>query len=549
MQEEVQAVTLTVSDKMASCGAASGAAAPPEAEPQAAWKRWVLPSFADVFFIVLAGILGFSQANAALLFDSDTGWHIRNGEFILATHSVPHVDSFSYTRAGWAWCSFEWLYDTTIAAIHHFAGLNGVVLFTAVVIAFTFALLFRLLLRRSGSFVTAMGLTLLAVAAAQVHMLARPHVVTWLFVLLWVELLHRFEEGSSAALLWLPPMMLVWVNAHGGFVLGLVLLALFGCASIWNYLMAPGTENRRKILQLGAVFCTCGAVTLLNPYGYKLHLYVYRYLSDSFFMDSIGEFQSPNFHSGSYRYFELFILLAVLGFALARERVTERVTTTDLLLLLFSIHAGLFACRNIPIAAILMSLSMAPLWAGIISPKGNPLPCPRLLASALKAVNGISEDMAVMEGNFRGHALAIVVLAAGMAIVLNGGRVFSTQIVSAHFSEKAFPAKAAEFIAQKGIHDHLFNTDLWSGYLIYKLYPGTKLFVDDRHDFYGEEFIKEYLDVKYAAPRWRQILDKYQVKWVLIDTGSPLATVLKESRDWRAEYNDGMAIVFARVSP
>jgi hypothetical protein len=516
--------------------------AAPHGMPPAAWTRWVLPSFTDLFFLILTGLLAFSRASGALLDDADTGWHIRNGEFILATRSVPRTDSFSYTRAGQPWYAWEWLYDAAIAAIHHFAGLNGVVLFTAVIIAGTFALLFHFVLRRSGSFAVAVGLTLLAAAAAQVHMLARPHVLSWLFTLLWLEALYRFEEGKRAALLWLPPLMLLWVNVHGGFILGLVLLGLFGCASIWNSLTAPSPGDRRNILQLAGVFCVCLAVTLLTPYGYKLHVHVYEYLSNRFLMNSIAEFMSPNFHASGYGYFELFVLLSVVGFALTRERVKA----TDLLLVLFSIHAGLFAARNIPISAILMSLSMAPMWAGIVSRSGRE--GPRFLASALAAVNEISEDMAIQERNFRGHALAIVALAAGMAIVLNGGRVFSAQIISAHVSERAFPVKAAEFIAQKGIHDHLFNTDGWSGYLIYKLYPGTKVFVDDRHDFYGEDFIREYLKVKNASWQWQEPLEKYQVRWVLIDADSPLATVLKASKDWRAEYDDGMAIVFARVS-
>jgi hypothetical protein len=535
-EEEVQAVIVspeTVSESASLHGE----------KPSAAWVRWVLPSLADVFFLVLVGILAFSPASAALLEDGDTGWHIRNGEFILATHSVPRTDSFSYTRAGQPWYAWEWLYDLAIAAIHHFAGLNGVVLFTAMVIAGTFALLFRFVLRRSGSFVVAMGLTLLAVSVAQVHMLARPHVLTWLFTLLWVEALYRFEEGKSSALLWLPPLMLVWVNVHGGFLLGLVLIALFACARGWKALTAPSAGDRRKILQLAGMFCACLAVSLLTPYGYKLHVHVYQYLSNGFLMNSIAEFMSPNFHASGYGYFESFILLTVVGVALARERITA----TDLLLVLFSIHAGLYAARNIPISAILISLSMGPLWAGIISRGGGLVACPRFLGSSLEAINEISENMAGMEKRFRGHLLVIAALAAGMAIVLNGGRVFSAQIVSARFNEKIFPVKAAEFIAANGIHDHLFSSDRWSGYLIYRLYPRTKVYFDDRHDFYGEAFVKEYLKAKNATWQWQEPLKKYQIQWVLIDTDSPLASVLKESRGWRAEYDDGTAIVFARI--
>jgi hypothetical protein len=510
---------------------------------QATWTRWVPPSIADVFFLVLLGILAYSPMSTALLGDADTGWHIRNGEFILATHSVPRTDSFSYTRAGQPWYAWEWLYDAVIGAIHHVAGLNGVVLVTAVVIAATFALLFRFVLRRSGSFAIAVLLTLLSAAAAQIHMLARPHVLSWLFTLLWVELLYRFEEGKHSALLWLPPLMLLWVNVHGGFILGLVLLALFGGARIWNYLTAPGVENRRQILQLAIVFCACLAVTLLTPYGYKLHVHVYQYLSNGFLMNSINEFMSPNFHASGYGYFELFILLSVFGVVLAHDRVTA----TDLFLLLFSIHAGLYAARNIPISAIMISLSTGPLLAGVMSPQSGPRAYPRWLASLLGSVHDISENMAAMEKQFRGHALVIVLLAASAAITLNGGLVLSVQVVSAHFDEKVFPVKATEFIAEKGIHDHLFNPDYWSGYLIYKLYPGTKLYFDDRHDFYGEDFIKDYLKAARGTWQWREPLDKYQVKWVLIAADSPLSSVLKESKDWCVEYDDGLALVFARV--
>lgn len=504
---------------------------------------WVLPSIADVFFLVLLGILGFSAVSTTLLRDADTGWHIRNGEIIWATRSVPHVDVFSYTRAGQPWYAWEWLYDLVIGGIHHVAGLNGVVLFTAAIIAGTFAILFRLILRRSGSFAVAALLTLLANAAAQVHMLARPHVLSWLFTMLWVEVLYRFEEGKSSSLLWLPPMMLVWVNVHGGFILGLVLLGIFGAAEIWKHLTAPTRVSYTPLIQLGAAFCSCSAVSFLTPYGYKLHTHVYGYLSNHFLMDTIQEFRSPDFHAEGFGFFEIFILLAVVGVMLGLKRVSA----TDLLLLLFSIHAGLIAARNIPISGILMSFALAPALASAISPARNYHP--RWLASLLDVIDGISNDMTTLERRFRAHALVIVVLAASAAIAINGGRFFSARVLSAHFDDKMFPVKATEYIAQQGIHDHMFNTDAWSGYLIYKLYPTLKVYFDDRHDFYGEDFLKEYSKARDASWQWREPLDKDQVTRALVSPASPLATVMKESKEWRVEYDDGFAIIFVRGHP
>ena len=112
-----------------------------------------------------------------------------------------------------------------------------------------------------------------------------------------------------------------------------------------------------------------------------------------------------------------------------------------------------------------------------------------------------------------------------------------------------FPVAAAEFVAAHDIHDHMFSTDRWSGYLIYRLYPQTRLFIDDRHDFYGEAFLKDYLKALGADLGWREVLDKNRITSVLIPPATPLANVLKETSDWKVAYDDGVAILFARVIP
>jgi hypothetical protein len=469
-----------------------------------AWLAWTLPSFTDLFFLIVVSILAFSPLRAGLLRDPDTGWHIRSGELIWATKELPRTDPFSYTRHGQPWYAWEWLYDIGIAAIHHVSGLNGVVLFTAVVIGCTLALLFRFILRRSGNLVVAGSLTLLSFAAAQVHMLARPHVLSWLFTVLWVENLYRYQDGQRSALLWLPPLMLLWVNVHGGFVLGLVLLGL----------VALGSTGRKELV---IVLLVCGLTTLLTPYGYGLHVHVYQYLSNHFLMDSIDEFTSPNFHLPVYGYFELFFLLVIAGAMFGRRRIS----TTDLLLLLFAMNAGLYAVRNIPIAAIIMSVALGPVLASV------PFPGRSLL-----------DNMAALEKQFRGHGLAVTVTIASALL--------SGQVMAIKFDEKILPVRAVEFIAQRGIHDHLFSTDSWGSYMIYRLYPGFKVYFDDRHDFYGEAFVKECAKAFLGSRQWREPLDKYQVQWVVMPPDSPLSSLLREDHDWQVDYDDGLAMVWQR---
>src|SRR5271165_678461 len=148
-----------------------------------AWARWVVPSVSDLFFAALLGVLVFTTVSMRLLGDAGIGWHIRTGQMILATHAIPRVDPFSATASsittGQPWFAWEWLYDVLVGWLDTAAGLNGVVLFTALVIATVFAWGVRLLLRTGTNVFVALVLVLLAASASMIHFLARPHVVSW----------------------------------------------------------------------------------------------------------------------------------------------------------------------------------------------------------------------------------------------------------------------------------------------------------------------------------------------------------------------------------
>src|SRR5271169_5163210 len=240
--------------------------APTWREYRLSMVRWLFPSLTDMIFAVLVAMLVFAPMGAGLLHDADTGWHIRNGQHIAATLSVPHTDDFSYTMNGKPWFAWEWLYDAGIGLLAARLGLNGIVLFTAAVIAFTLALLFRTLVLATGNLFVSAFLAVLASLSAQVHMLARPHVMGWLLTLVWVRLLYRFQDGKISALWWLPGLMLVWVNVHGSFVLGLVLLALFACGNLWTYAVSTDAVRKREASVALSRFGVSGAFSALATF-------------------------------------------------------------------------------------------------------------------------------------------------------------------------------------------------------------------------------------------------------------------------------------------
>src|SRR4029077_9261300 len=248
--------------------------------PGPGWFRLLVPSVSDLICISLFVSLAVALARR-LLGDAGVGWHIRTGEWILRTGSVPRVDLFSSLTNGKPWFAWEWLYDAGMGVVHRGLGLNGVVAFSALVIAFTFALVFRMMRERGTSLPVAVAVLLLAVSASSIHFLARPHIVSWLLTVIWFGILEAFEQdGDPRRLFWLPVTMLVWVNLHGGFLVGFLLLGIYGIGAAVRGWRAGRDWHSVSALSIaaGAAF----ALTFVNPYGYQLHTHIYRYLGDRF---------------------------------------------------------------------------------------------------------------------------------------------------------------------------------------------------------------------------------------------------------------------------
>jgi hypothetical protein len=497
-----------------------------------------MPSVADLFFVAILAVLVFTSLSARLLGDAGIGWHIRAGQQILATHAIPNADSFSSSMAGKPWFAWEWLYDLLVGELDATLGLNGVVWFTAVVIAAVFAWTFRLLIARGTNVPVVVVLVLLAVSASTIHFLARPHVVSWLFTLAWFWILDSSERsclvGRATRGLWLlPPLMLLWVNVHGGFVLGFVLLAIFWVGSVWNWARAKNGRIEEAIQKIAAgkrarelawVGLISALASLVNPYGWKLHAHIYSYLSNRFLMDHIDEFQSPNFHGIPQKCFLFLLLIALAGLAVRGRKLQ----VSEGLTVLFAAYAGLYASRNIPVSSLLLVLVVGPLMPEF----------------------GIAREffqrMGAIESGLRGHVWPIVAVVATFGIAANGGRAGSTLFMDAHFDSKRMPVAAVDYLQNSGIEGTVLGPDYWGGYFIYRLYPTAKVVVDDRHDLYGAEFFKSYLKMVHVEPGWDQFLREHQASCLVLPRDAALTSILMQTPSWKPVYGDDVARVFVR---
>jgi hypothetical protein len=155
--------------------------------------------------------------------------------------------------------------------------------------------------------------------------------------------------------------------------------------------------------------------------------------------------------------------------------------------------------------------------------------------------------VSAVQAQLRGHALALIVAATTVVLVASGGRVLSTPVLQAGFDPSHMPARAVDYLHQNAITSHVAVPDGWSGYLIYRLHPDIRLYMDDRHDFYGAKYVADYIKLFYVDLGWKEVLAKYDIRWVLVPPKSPLANALKETADWTVVHDDGVGIIFQRA--
>jgi hypothetical protein len=510
----------------------------------------LLPSITDIVFLLPLYFIFVKQGGApALLQDAGTALHILTGDWILAHHAVPHLDLYSFTKAGSPWCAWEWAWDVLVALIHRRFGLSGVVVANCLVLSLLFALLFRLIRRRTGHSLLAFSLTLLAVETSCFHWLARPHLSGWLFVILTLTLIERSRQGDRFALWLIPPLVLLWANLHGSFFIAPLLLAAYAIGELLDILIsgdAPSTsgDTRSRGERLGAALrygvagtAALGA-SLVNPYGWKLHFHIVQYLFDSRLLERIKEFQSTDFHHPPARAIELLLLLGALAavWSVARREWGEAIA-----ILVFA-HFALISMRNVPVFAFIACGAIGASLAGAGRQISRRSLVSAWLARLVDGALGWGKEIEAMERVERLHwpaALAIVMIALLFrAPVKPAG-------FQAEFDPRIFPVNAVAVMARAPV-GRVFTSDQWGDYLLYRFYPKVRVFLDDRSDFYGADFDDVAIRIATAQYDWRDLLAKYDVDTALLSPNDPLTAVLKISPEWRLMFADGVALLFRR---
>lgn len=493
------------------------------------WARLLIPSLSDLFFLAILVWLFMSSGVAGwegLLSDADAGWHIRTGEYILDHHAVPHVDLYSFSKAGAPWYAWEWLTDVIFGGLHRMAGLKGIVLLAGVLISLFALTLVRRMVRRGVHMFVALAVALLGVGGSSMHFLARPHLLTLLLLSVSVWMIEEDRQRPSSRIWWLVPLTALWTNLHGGFLALIVVLGLAAVGSAMEAFCGNGTI--RDSLRYFKLTLACAAASLVNPYGWNLHLHVIEYLRSDWIRNAVQEFQSPSFRQENMLQFEALMLigLIVAGAQFRQWKIVEGLWIVVWAhMALGSVrHAPIFITVTAPIIAVQLSV-----WWNRWTAHAKASSLPHILnLMAADALKGFRRTSAW-------PAAAVVVLA------LMGPPMKWPQ----DFPDFVFPAKIVHAHSDLILRSRVLTTDQWADYLIYTN-PAQKVFIDGRSDFYGPEIGNDYLRLTSGAWDWRPLLEKYRFNLALLPVESPLAQILKLAPDWRVVEDDGRRILLVR---
>lgn len=474
-------------------------AVPPS--PDGAQRLWAL--------LLTSSVLYFFWNNEA---DNDLWGHLRFGRDLIAASTFPSLDSYTYTAAGQPWVNHEWLSQVVMAAVYGWAGTAGLLVSKFALAATTFLLLFAEVRRCTDSPHLRGAVGLLAIAVLARGMAPRPQVFTYCFIALTLLLLGQYSRGRRTALWWFPGIFLLWVNLHGGFVLGLAILGLFAGTD----LLVRGKGSFTPWL----AFLASALATAINPYGVQLFSYIINELKRP---HPIGEWQPAAMEPAQFAFWAMFMLLCA---TLVYRRDWRRNGWQTVL----AAGIGLLALRHQRHTPVFALCAAAPLASQ--------------LTAALRRIGPLL-PFALSVASRRMIGAAMVVLAL-LQLGLAGKRHHESgwRMV---YDPSEYPVRAVRALHAAGARGNLAVPLDWGEYVLWFLAPEIKVSLDGRFaTVFPERVVEDNFNFFAGAPGWRRLIDAYPTQAALVPAGAPCP--IRTLPDWRLAYRDRWAEVYVRSS-
>lgn len=496
-------------------------------------KRWIaliLSTRRLLLFVFMSLIFIFS---ARSIVDPDFWWHLKAGEYIFLTNSIPRVDIFSGTFFGKEWVAHEWLSELLMYAIYRSFGYGGLItVFSLIITATLWAVYKRISRRIQHPLIVGPALLLGALASAPTWGV-RPQMLSFLFTAIFIALLESYARKAEVRkILWLVPLMVLWVNLHAGYAMGLAFILLMAIGIGLERSLGRDRDWQeiwRALYPLCVVFGLCLLAVLVNPNGSRLYSYPFETLKSPAMMKYIAEWHSPDFHQPMFQPLALLFFAVVFSIALSRRRVRFR----DLLFFSVTGWATLKSARNVPFFVLVAVPMLAEHCFYWLKRSGR--------------ANWINKPERP-EGN-AGVMIKVglnILLLIAVPVALAIQRVSRSTVRQPAVTAQLFPVGAAEHMVRMKLPEPMYNEYGWGGYLIWRLSPTYRVHIDGRADVYGDAFLEEFLKTHAGEGNWHKHLADHNIKSIVIRSDAPLANLLRGKAEWRQVFDDSQAVIFVR---
>lgn len=483
-------------------------------------------------FIILALLLIHPAGEA------DTWMHIKTGQIIVEDTRMTRVDEYSYTKAGEEWLNHQWLSQVIFYFVYKLSGINGLIIFSAIVIFLAF-IFFFINIYRKDSWLLAVFLMLLVIVFSQDAFLARPLIFSLFLFSLFIFILHRYKylwRSKKENLLYvLIPLQILWVNLHGASIMGVFL--------IWAFIIGEFIDTRirrdlkgefiikgdryKRLLLIGIILTV---VTGLTPYGYNAILFPIREFKEmSFITEWLPSVHKDIFlNFGVMPYYRLFLFISVLVF-IFRGRI---ISSSHIIIFVPLLYLSLSGKRHLPLYGFAIA----------------PCVIEYLKDIKLKAITSQAKKLLIY-----GASIILILYLALLGKDIFTGKYYVNQNIDYWFGlgKVDCPDEAMDFLEKSGLEGNMFNDYASGCFLIARFYPAKKVFLDGRNTIYGAKFITEnYVNCLKTPSLFDGLVKRYDINYVFLYYGmsntEALIPHLFYNQNWQLVYFDDKACIFAR---
>ncbi|HEY6085285.1 MAG TPA: hypothetical protein VIU63_07795 [Nitrospira sp.] len=471
------------------------------------------------------------------LTEPDFGWHLRTGLDVLRHGwTLPATDPYSHTMPDWPWVEHAWLTDVVLGLIYSGWGGLGVILLFGCVTAGAWLL---------ASSVASSPRFYRWLACAFSLWVALPYLGarTQLISLLGIAVLMRILSRQDRRWWWaVPGIFLLWANLHGGFTAGLSFLGIIAVATWtvqWLLGRVPALSSRldepilsqKDLLNLVLIMAISAAMTMVNPYGWRLYAEILDSLSNQFMLATLQEWQPISLDTIAGRSYALYLA----GLAIAMLLWYRRFEPVQWAVWSFFLLLSMRHMRNIPLFLI-VSLPL----------------CAELLATAFGYVmSRVRAGRIAVKSWTSCMTVAVAVFLTWLGPDHLQHVVHSGTRTEQFFRSTSYPIEAVEWIRahRDRLGTRLYNDYAYGGFLLWWL-PDEKIFIDGRMPAWriGDRHIfEDYMALTVQDPPVLPLLDKYSVDWALVRHLNHLDRALRQHPNWAQTYSDEKVSIYARV--